>query len=75
MQRDAVERTVAGGQLISPRGGGHRTRGEDLDVPTLQSDEVFTQQAQPMFDASDHVHAISGDHQSQLHLRACITTR
>src|ERR1700722_8183858 len=64
---DAIEHAVAGWQFVGPRRGRHGTGGEYLDVPALEHDEVLTQQAQPMLDASDDVHSVAGDHESQLH--------
>ena len=70
-----VQLMVTRRQFVGPGRGGHGAGGEDLDVPFLQGDEVLTQQPQPMFDPSDHVLPVAGNHQSEPHSRARTTTR
>lgn len=75
MHRDPFEVAVPGRQLVGPRGGGDGAGGEDLDVPPLHRDEVFTEEAQPVLDPSDDVHPVAGDHQPEFHSWARTTTR
>ena len=72
---DPLELTDPRCELVRPCGRRTRARGEDLDVPALQGDEVLAQQAQPVLDPADHVDAVAGDHQAELHPRARTTTR
>ena len=67
MHRDAVDAVVAGRQLVGPGDRREGAGGEHLDVPAQQGDKVLAQRLQPVLGPADHLDAVAGNDQPELH--------